>query len=321
LKCTHAAALAAIIAIISTTNVASAQDRLKVVIGQINNWENQATSLGQKIGIFKKYNLELELVGSQGSGESLQAIISGAGDIGIGVGTGGAMRAFSRGAPIRIFAAAFTGASDLYWYVPAKSPIKSLKDATDANTIAFSSSGSSTNTVVLAFRDQLGVKAKPTATGSPAGTLTQVMSGQIDIGWSSPPFGMEEIENGQIRVIGRGSDVPGLRNQTVRVQVVNANTLSTKRDAVGRFLKAYNETLDWMYSNPEAVVMYAALIHKPEVLVIKARDRFFPKAALRVDRIDGVDAAMKDAVELKFIDKPLADSQLNELYQIVRFSK
>ncbi len=169
--------------VLSTAQIAAAQDQLKVIIGQINNWENQATSLGQKIGIFKKYNLELELVGSQGSRESLQAIISGSGDIGIGVGTGGAMRAFSRGAPIRIFAAAFTGASDLYWYVPAQSPIKSLKDAADANTIGFSSSGSSTNTVVLAFRNELGVKAKPTPTGGPAATLTQVMSGQIDIGW------------------------------------------------------------------------------------------------------------------------------------------
>ena len=38
---------------------------------------------------------------------------------------------------------------------------------------------------------------KPTATGSPANTLTAVMSGQIDIGWSSPPLGVEDLEQGK----------------------------------------------------------------------------------------------------------------------------
>ncbi len=122
-------------------------------------------------------------------------------------------------------------------------------------------------------------------------------------------------------MIGRGSDVPTLRNQTVRVQVVNANTLSTKKDAIERFLKTYQETLDWMYSNPEAVAMYAALIKESEALVTKARDQYFPKAALKIDHIDGIDGLMKDAVELKFLDKPLSDAQLAELFQIVKYSK
>jgi len=33
---------------------ASAEDQLKVAIGQINNWENQPPTLGQDAGIFKK---------------------------------------------------------------------------------------------------------------------------------------------------------------------------------------------------------------------------------------------------------------------------
>src|SRR5262249_58036850 len=79
-----------------------------------------------------------------------------------------------------------TGADDLYWYVPAASPIKSIKDAA-GKTIAYSTAGSSTNLAVLAFIRQFGVDMKPVATGSPASTFTQTMSGQIHIGWSSPP--------------------------------------------------------------------------------------------------------------------------------------
>src|ERR1700675_656851 len=81
---------------------ASAEDQLKVAIGQINNWENQAPTLGQDAGIFKKHGLVLENVGTAGAGETMQPIISGSADIGAGVGAAGVMRAFSKGAPVRI---------------------------------------------------------------------------------------------------------------------------------------------------------------------------------------------------------------------------
>src|SRR6185436_3681159 len=113
----------------------------------------------------------------------------------------------------------------LYWYVRADSPIKTLADATASNTIAYSTNGSSSNNLVLAFIAELGAKAKPTATGSPAGTLTAVMSGQVDIGWAAPPFGLKEIKEGKIRIVAHGSDVPSLRGQTVRVLIVNAESL------------------------------------------------------------------------------------------------
>ena len=103
---------------------ASAEDQLKLAIGQINNWENQAPTLGQDAGIFKKYGLVLENVGTRGAGETMQPIIAGSADIGAGVGVAGVLRAYSKGAPVRILAPMFTGTGDLYWYVKADSPIK-----------------------------------------------------------------------------------------------------------------------------------------------------------------------------------------------------
>ena len=228
-----------------------ADDTVKVAIGQINNWENQAPTLGQDAGIFKKYGLTLETFGTAGAGETLQPIISGSADIGIGVGVAGAMRAFSGGAPVRILAPAFTGSSDLFWYVRAEFPLKVLSDATPANTVAYSTNGSSSHNLVLAFVDELGLKAKPTPTGSPPATLTAVMSGQIDIGWSAPPIGLQEVKDGRLRIIVRGSDAPSLRGQTVRVTVVNANFLKQRPDVAARFIKAYRETVDWMYTRSE----------------------------------------------------------------------
>jgi NitT/TauT family transport system substrate-binding protein len=129
---------------------AAADDTLKLAIGQRGNWENSPPELGQKAGIFKKHGLDLEILYTQGAGETLQAVLSGSVDIGVGVGTGGTMGAFAKGAPVRAIANSTTGADDLFWYVPASSPVKSLKDAA-GKTIAYSTTGSSTNLAVLAF--------------------------------------------------------------------------------------------------------------------------------------------------------------------------
>ena len=310
------AALCAAILAVATGGPALAQDALKIAIGQINNWENQPPTLGQDAGIFAKQNLKIEAVGTQGAGETIQAVISGSADLGAGVGVAGVMRAFSKGAPVRILLPAFTGTGDLYWYVKGDSPIKTVKDITDKHTIAFSTSGSSSNNLVLAFGQELGVKAKPTATGGPPGTLTSVMSGQIDIGWAAPPFGVKEIKEGKIRIVIRGSDVPSLRGQTVRAIIVNADALKTKKDAIMRFVKAYRESADWMYSDPKAIAMYAQKIKAEEGLLKESIAKFHPKEAMQSDKMADLDGAIADAVKLKFLDAPLTKEQLAEFLQI-----
>jgi NitT/TauT family transport system substrate-binding protein len=310
------AALGLVAPLVLAAGTASAEDQLKLAIGQINNWENQAPTLGQDAGIFKKHGLVLENVGTQGAGETIQAVISGSADIGAGVGAAGVMRAFSKGAPVRILAPAFTGTGDLFWYVKADSKIQSLKDATPATTIAYSTNGSSSNNIVVAFVSELGAKAKPTATGGPAATLTAVMSGQIDIGWSAPPFGLKQIKEGKIRIIAHGSDVPSLRGQTVRVLIVNANSLKTKHDAIMRFMQGYRESVDWMYSDPKAVEMYSQKMKLPVDLLKDSMEKFQPKEALQTDKMADLDGIVRDAVKLKFLEKPLTKEQLAELLQI-----
>jgi NitT/TauT family transport system substrate-binding protein len=308
-------ALAAL-AILSLAQTARAEDSLKIAIGQINNWENQAPTLGQDAGIFKKYNLNLENFGTAGAGETIQAVISGSADVGGGVGLAGAMRAFSKGAPVRVILPAFTGTSDLYWYVKADSPIKSLKDATEKNTVAYSTSGSSSNNIVVAFVDELGLKAKPTSTGGLPGTLTSVMTGQIDIGWAAPPFGLKELNEGKIRIIARGSDVPSLRGQTVRVLIANAGALESKKDAILRFVKGYREAVDWIYADPAAIAAYAKKIESSADIIRQSISDFQPKATLQSDELKDLDGAMRDAVKLKFLEAPLTADQLKVFVQI-----
>jgi NitT/TauT family transport system substrate-binding protein len=289
-------------------------DNLKIAIGQINTWDNQVAILGQRAGIFKKHGLVLEILYTQGAGETLQAVISGT-DVGIGMGTVGALRAFAKGAPIRILSAGFTGTSE-YWYVRGNSPLKSLSDTTTKNTISYSTNGASTHNIVLAFAQDFGCKATPIATGNQAPTLTQVLLGHVDIGWAAPPFGLDEIQAGKIRILALGNDVPRIREQTIRVHIVNANTLKNRNEVMVRLMRAYREALDWMYSEPVALQYYSEATGISQALLAMSREQFLPKQALLPDRLSGIDAVMARAVKLKFLDTMLTDEQLSELVQI-----
>jgi NitT/TauT family transport system substrate-binding protein len=293
-----------------------AQDAFKVAIGQLEIWSGQAPILGQKAGIFKKHGITLENFGTAGAGETVQAVISGSADFGVNVGLSGVLRAFSKGAPIRVIGANFTGAGDIYFYVRTGSPIRSLKDTTERNTISYSTGGSTTHNIVLGLGKELGIKAVPTSTGGLPATLTAVMSGQVDIGWGAPPFGLKEIDEGKIRIVASGNEVPSLRSQTIRVEVANLNVLRTRKDAVQRFVRAFRETLDWMYADPEAIKMYADAIKVPVAIAKTAVDQYQPKEAKQFDRILDVDGIMADAVRLKFLDVPLTREQLAEFIQI-----
>ena len=305
----------AIAALVGAVSTASAEDTLKLAIGQRGNWDTSVSEIGQRAGIFKKHGLKLDIVYTNGAGETQQAVISGSVDIGVAAGVMGVLGAYSKGAPVRIISAETTGAGDLYWYVKADSPIKSLKD-TDGKTLAYSTNGSSTNGVVLAFMKQYDLKAKPTAVGGPAANITAVMSGQIDVGWAAPPFGLDQIDAKQIRVIATGNDAAAFKGQTVRLNIVNANYLKAHGDIVNRYMKAYRETVDFMYKNPEGLKIYSEWLKISEAKAKRTRDGFFPPPAIEPDKIVGLDAIVKDAVALKFTAKELTKEQLADLIKI-----
>ena len=170
-------------------------------------------------------------------------MIAGSVEIGVGVGIMGALSAYSKGAPVRIIGNEMTGAGDLFWYVKADSPIKTMRDA-NGKTIAYSTNGSSTHGVVTAFVKEYAPAAKPTPTGGPPATLTAVMSGQVDVGWSAPPFGLDQLDRNEIRQIATGNDTV-FKGQTVRLLITNNATLAGRKDAIDRYMKAYRETVDF----------------------------------------------------------------------------
>ncbi len=65
---------------------ASAQDLVKMTIGQRGNWDTAVPHLGEEAGIFKKHGITLEMLYTSGSGETVQPVVSGNVDLGLAVG-------------------------------------------------------------------------------------------------------------------------------------------------------------------------------------------------------------------------------------------
>jgi len=220
--------LAALALLVGADRGAWSQETLKVAIPQRGAWDAGVAELGQRGGIFKKHGLDLEILYVQAGPESIQAVIGGSMDIATAAGVSAAVGTFAKGAPIRIIGSEMIGAPDLYWYVPASSPIKKIEDF-NGKTVAFSLTGSSSHAGLLALIAQYKLTAIPTSTGTIAATITQTMTGQVDVGFGAAPFGLDLAEDGKIRIIATGNDVASLRSRTVRVNLTNVNTLQKRR--------------------------------------------------------------------------------------------
>ena len=142
------------------------------------------------------------------------------------------------------------------------------------------------------------------------------MSGQVDVGWSAPPFGLDQLDKGEIRRIATGNDAAVFKGQTVRTLVTNVKTLTTRKAAVEKFMKAYRETIDWLYSSDDALKVYSEWMNIPVAKLKRTRDEYFSKEAVNPDKIVGVETIVKDAVTLKFTATELSKEQLADLIQI-----
>ena len=137
------------------------------------------------------------------------------------------------------------------------------------------------------------------------------------IGWASPPFGLKEIEEGKIHIVAKATDAALVRGQTIRVVVANTQTLAKRKDVVERFMQAYRESIDYMYSsNPQVLADYSEFARISPAMAKRVRDDFFPKSLIDPDAIHGLDTLLPEAVNLKFISEPLTKEQIAELIQI-----
>jgi NitT/TauT family transport system substrate-binding protein len=224
----------------------AAAETFKVVLSQKGGWDASVVELGTRAGIFKSEGLDVEILFASGGGEPLQALISGSVDVSVSTGLLATLGMISKGAPVTIVSSAFTGTSDSFWYVRAASPIKSLAEVS-GKSAAFTGYGSSSQLALLSLLEQHKIaNVKTVAGGNPTAIHTAVMSGQIDLGFAPAPMNVKAADEGAIRILARGSEVRAMADQTTRVNVVSAKTLAERGDALRRFMRGLNKSLDFM---------------------------------------------------------------------------
>jgi NitT/TauT family transport system substrate-binding protein len=290
-------------------------EKLLVSVPQRGLWDTGVPELGQRAGIFRKYGLELEILFTSGGAESQQVVIGGSMDLAVGVGVSGAIGAYSKGAPLRLIGSEMIGSPDLYWYVVASSPIKTIADI-NGKSVGYSVTGSSSHAGLLEFIRQNHLDVKTVSTGNMPATFTQTMTGQIDVGWASAPFGIDAIDAGRTRLIARGLDVTALRGRTTRVNITSLDVLARRKGALERFMQAYRDTVEWMYSDDPAVLRHYSEYSGFSESVVKRVREFIPKETMAPDRILGMDHIIDDATKQKFILTPLSPAQVEEFVKI-----
>ncbi len=312
--------LAAIALVIAAVTANAQTQKLKVAIPQKGFWDSSWVEFGEAAGFFKEAGLEVEVFWTEGGAQTVATVVSGSVDIALSNGILGAIGAYVKGGdatPYRIISAEMTGANELFWWVKAESPIKSLKDAGEDKTVAFSSTGSSSNLILLTLLRQAGSKAKPVGTGGVPSTYTQVMTGQIDIGWSVVPFALKDVNEGKARIIARAREATELQNQTIRVNLANVDSLKNKRAAIVKFMQVYNKAIDWAYTNPKAIDIFAQNMRVSRDIAQKAVEEFYPKSAMQIAEVRDLERSLKDALDFKFISAPKTPQDIAGLFDIV----
>ncbi len=293
---------------------ATAADKVRLVISQKMPYELFAPEEAQSQGYFKAENLDVSIIYATGGAETLQSIITGSQDIATGNGTLGVIAAFAKGAPVTAIASSGRGTSEVYWYVPAKSPIKSLKDL-DGKELVYSRPGSTTHLIAQVLARVSGVHPKLVSVGGMSAARTMVMSGQVATAWAAFPANYELVRKGEARIVVKGDQATDLQHDSIRVVVANANWLKEHRDVAIRFMRAMAKGYDSLYT--DAGIARYAKHWGIDIEDAKRAPEFTPKEHTTYAPIGNLDGLVDQAVKLKMIKAPLTAEQKKQLVDIV----
>lgn len=299
---------------------ALALEKVKVATTFLGLWDTSQPTFCKERGEFEKAGLDVEVTSTRGGSENIQAVIAGGMDIGYSPGTNAVFAAYAQGNKLKIVSSEFLGQNDTFFYVPKDSPIKSTADL-NGKTVAFPRPGGASEALLLAFKNESKLNFKPVATGGMDATMTMAMTKQVDVGYAIPPSGLAAVDEGKIRVLFAGDDVKSQANLTGRVIVAKADYLQKKREVVKKFLTVLDRCIDWAYANKaESSKMYGAL-NKVDPKIAEEGIAFYKRKTLAFGPIMGLKDVMQQAVDSKFLTKPLTDAQLKDLIDIVYTSK
>jgi len=301
---------------LATATGTFAADKVRVSVAHKGLWDTGIPVLvAQQQGFFEKQELDVDISYMRGGPEGIQALLIGERDIASAIGTLATLGAIGKSAPIKIIAAEFTG-SEMFWYAKESSGIKSMSDL-DGKAIGHNLPGTSAHLATLALNDAIGGGANLVMAGRMPDNMTQVLSGQIDVGYAVPPYALKQIAEGELVMVARGVDLDSVRNLTTRTVLASSSFMAEHRDVAVRYIQAIDMAHDWMYSNlDEALELYADVNELP-VSILETVIEFYARDSVRPGNMQGLDDTNQMAVEYGFLPEPLTEAELDEAVDLV----
>ena len=99
----------------------------------------------------------------------------------------------------------------------------------------------------------------------------------------------------------------------MRVNVAGQKFLTERRDVARRFMKAYHDSIEWVYANPDKANAFYAAFNKVTPQVARQTLESFPKSAVAGWPVKGLKKNIEEAIEHKQLTKPLAESEAQAL--------
>ena len=295
---------------------AQAMEKVKVATSFLGLWDTSQPTFCKERGEFEKAGLDVEVISTRGGSETVQALTAGGMDIGYSPAVNSVVAAYVGGAKIKIISGEFKGQNDTYFYVPTDSPLKTINDI-KGKTVAYPRPGGASEALLLSLKHDTGLDFKMVATGGLDATFTQTMTKQVDVGYSFPPYILNKVVSGEIRVLFSGDAVKSQRDLTQRTIIATSNMIAERRPVVKKFLEILNGCIDWAYAHPDDAAKMYATINKIDLPVAKKGMEFYKRDTLALGPMSGFDTMVQQAVETKVLSKPLTAEQKKDLVDIV----
>jgi NitT/TauT family transport system substrate-binding protein len=231
--------------------------------------------VGMRVGLFRKYGVEIEASALSGGGRLQQALA--ADSIDIGLGSGPEMSAIQKGSPVKAVAAMAGAPRLLALLVRPDGAVKSVGDL-KGKKIGVTTANSLTAWLVSELSRQQGWGPDGIAVtplGATSGQFAALKTNQIDGLVADIATLLQAEANGTGKILLRFGDL--VKDFHIHVIFATDKLIATRPDAIRSFLEAWFETIGFMRANKVSTVEIAKdIISVDPAITARTYDELMP---------------------------------------------
>jgi ABC-type nitrate/sulfonate/bicarbonate transport system substrate-binding protein len=256
-------------------NVAAAAELLRVGKSVPEAFSFVPLDVGMRVGLFRKYGVEIEASALSGGGRLQQALA--ADSIDIGLGSGPEMSAIQKGSPVKAVAAMAGAPRLLALLVRPDGSVKSVGDL-KGKKIGVTTANSLTAWLVSELSRQQGWGPDGIAVtplGATSGQFAALKTNQIDGLVADIATLLQAEANGTGKILLRFGDL--VKDFHIHVIFATDKLIATRPDAIRSFLEAWLETIAFMRENKVRTVEIAKdIISVDPAITARTYDELMP---------------------------------------------